>query len=57
MDDMGEEAALRPPLHAEWELTDSEEEFSLLAQMGANQFGQDSKEEFKAAAGDYIHAD
>jgi hypothetical protein len=57
MDDMGEEAAVRPPLHAEWELTDSDEEFPLLEQIGANPFGQESKAAAKAAAGGSIHAD
>jgi hypothetical protein len=57
MDDMGEEAALPPPLHAEWEHTDSDEEFPLLAQIDANPFGHDSKAAVKAAAGDSMHAD
>jgi hypothetical protein len=57
MDDLEEEAALRPPLHAEWELTDSDEEFPLLARIGANQFGQESKAAAKAAAGGSIHED
>jgi hypothetical protein len=57
MEDMGEEAALRPPLYAEWELNDSDEEFSLLAQIGANPFGQESKAAAKAAAGGSIPAD
>jgi hypothetical protein len=57
MDDTGEEAALRPPLHAEWELSDSDEEFPLLAQIGANPFGQESKASAKAAAGGSLHAD
>jgi hypothetical protein len=57
MDDTGEEAALRPPLHAEWELSDSDEEFTLLAQIGANPFGQESKALAKAATGGSLHAD
>jgi hypothetical protein len=57
MDNTGEEAALCPPLHAEWELSDSDEEFPLLAQTGANQFGQESKASAKAAAGGSLHAD
>jgi hypothetical protein len=57
MDDMGEEAALLPPLHAEWELTDSDQEFPLLSQIGANPFGQESKAAAKAATGGSIHAD
>jgi hypothetical protein len=57
MEDMGEEAALRPPLHAGWELSDSDEEFPLLAQIGANPFGQESKAAAKATAGGSIHAD
>jgi hypothetical protein len=57
MDEMGEEAALRPPLHAEWELTDSDEEFPFLAQIGANPFGQESAAAGKATGGDSLHAD
>jgi hypothetical protein len=57
MDDTMEEAALRPPLHAEWELTDSDEEFSLMAQIGANPFGQESEAASKAAGRSSIHAD
>jgi hypothetical protein len=57
MYDKGEEAALRPPLNAECEITDSDEDFPLLAQIGANPFGQESEAADKEAGGGFIHTD